>query len=260
MAHCSAVWIVAPINRAVDDKTASKLLGDSFKLQLKMDGTYSNVTFICTKTDDISIREAMDGLGLHDELAKYQFRSQELQEERDKAENLEATLVKSANAKTASLKRMERRIEDWKGLRGRVDRGETVYLPERKKSQKRKRYHTRRLRSQKNGDREESEDSESDSIQAATERDSNSLVYEVTPLTAEAVANKLAEYTASAQSLREAIEASDIKLNKVTEQLDHLDIESQNLEEARPIRRCIRGRNGFSVEKIKTDFAAGVRE
>jgi hypothetical protein len=49
------LWIVAPITRAVDDKAAKSLLGESFKRQLKYDGTYSRVTFICSKTDDISV-------------------------------------------------------------------------------------------------------------------------------------------------------------------------------------------------------------
>lgn len=42
MKACTGLWIVAPINRAVDDKTAKTLLGDSFKRQLKFDGTSSS--------------------------------------------------------------------------------------------------------------------------------------------------------------------------------------------------------------------------
>ncbi len=60
--------VVAPINRAVDDKAAKSLLGESFKRQLKMDGGFSAVTFICSKTDDISISEAQDSLGLEDKM------------------------------------------------------------------------------------------------------------------------------------------------------------------------------------------------
>lgn len=54
MKQCTGLWIVAPINRAVDDKAAKSLLGESFKRQLKYDGTYSRITFICSKSDDIS--------------------------------------------------------------------------------------------------------------------------------------------------------------------------------------------------------------
>ena len=41
MKQCTGLWIVAPINRAVDDKAAKSLLGDSFKRQLKMDGGFT---------------------------------------------------------------------------------------------------------------------------------------------------------------------------------------------------------------------------
>lgn len=60
--ECSSVWVVSPIIRAVDDKAAKNLLGTSFKLQLTMDGNYSNVTFVCSKTDDISVAGVADKL------------------------------------------------------------------------------------------------------------------------------------------------------------------------------------------------------
>ncbi|KAB5570663.1 hypothetical protein GE09DRAFT_715764 [Coniochaeta sp. 2T2.1] len=54
---CSGYWIVAPITRGVDDKSAQALMGESFKRQLQMDGGISNVTIIYTKTDDITVTE-----------------------------------------------------------------------------------------------------------------------------------------------------------------------------------------------------------
>lgn len=47
MKQCTGLWIVAPINRAVDDKAAKSLLGESFKRQLKMDGGFS--TYVSKK-------------------------------------------------------------------------------------------------------------------------------------------------------------------------------------------------------------------
>lgn len=41
MKRCTGLWIVAPINRAVDDKAAKNLLGESFKRHLKMDGGFN---------------------------------------------------------------------------------------------------------------------------------------------------------------------------------------------------------------------------
>lgn len=63
--ECSSVWVVSPIIRAVDDKAAKNLLGTSFKLQLTMDGNYSNVTFVCSKTDDISVEGVADKLDVN---------------------------------------------------------------------------------------------------------------------------------------------------------------------------------------------------
>src|ERR1700712_2685157 len=76
MKQCTGLWIVAPINRAVDDKAAKTLLGDTFKRQLKYDGNYGAVTFICSKTDDISRMEAADSLGIGGKMS-------ELEEELD---------------------------------------------------------------------------------------------------------------------------------------------------------------------------------
>jgi GTPase SAR1 family protein len=62
MAECSALWIVSPITRAVSDKAAKQLLGSSFRQQLTMDGNYCNVTFICSKTDQMKVEEVVDQL------------------------------------------------------------------------------------------------------------------------------------------------------------------------------------------------------
>lgn len=69
MEQCSGLWVVAPITRAVDDKAAQTLMGKSFRRQLQLDGMYSNVTVICSKTDQITVSEVMnvmpEGEGAH---------------------------------------------------------------------------------------------------------------------------------------------------------------------------------------------------
>ncbi|KAL5530325.1 hypothetical protein ACEPAF_6582 [Sanghuangporus sanghuang] len=64
MKKADCVWILAPITRAVDDKTAKDLLGDAFKSQLMMGNT---ITFIATKCDDISCSEVIGSLSLEDD-------------------------------------------------------------------------------------------------------------------------------------------------------------------------------------------------
>ncbi|KAI0069058.1 hypothetical protein BV25DRAFT_1817993 [Artomyces pyxidatus] len=68
MKKCNCIWILAPITRAVDDKTAKDLLGDAFKTQL-MNGNYDAhiITFIATKCDDISCSEVIGALNLYED-------------------------------------------------------------------------------------------------------------------------------------------------------------------------------------------------
>ncbi|KAK4106277.1 hypothetical protein N658DRAFT_482183 [Parathielavia hyrcaniae] len=57
--ECSGLWVVAPITRTADDKVAQNLLGDTFRRQLQFVGTYSRITFICSKADDIDSMEKL---------------------------------------------------------------------------------------------------------------------------------------------------------------------------------------------------------
>lgn len=50
MKKCNAVWVVADITRAVDNRTAKDLCGQQFRRQLMMDGQYGSISFVCTKT------------------------------------------------------------------------------------------------------------------------------------------------------------------------------------------------------------------
>ncbi|KAF8165415.1 Dynamin family-domain-containing protein [Crassisporium funariophilum] len=67
MKKCNCIWILAPITRAVDDKTARDLLGDAFKLQLMSDYDDHAITFIASKCDDISCSEVIRALRLEDD-------------------------------------------------------------------------------------------------------------------------------------------------------------------------------------------------
>lgn len=57
LARCTSIWIVSPITRAVDNKIARHLLGDSFKRQLRRDGILNRVVFVCSKADQLVIHE-----------------------------------------------------------------------------------------------------------------------------------------------------------------------------------------------------------
>lgn len=66
MQKCHAHWIVSPINRAIDERVARDLLSPNLRLQLHMDvhggGLVDDLTFVCTKTDDVSVSEVQEAL------------------------------------------------------------------------------------------------------------------------------------------------------------------------------------------------------
>jgi GTPase SAR1 family protein len=138
MKQCTGLWIVAPITRAVDDKSAKNLLGDSFKRQLKMDGGYDSVTFICSKTDDISITEAQDSLGLEEEFAPMWERSEDLRRRESKLKKEIADLKEAKSDMTAAMDSAEEELDVWEKLQEECSDGKAVFKP-KPKSEKRKR-------------------------------------------------------------------------------------------------------------------------
>lgn len=47
--NCDAIWGVAPITRAVDDKSAKDLPDGDFRRKAFMDGKFNAISFLCTK-------------------------------------------------------------------------------------------------------------------------------------------------------------------------------------------------------------------
>lgn len=66
MQKCHAHWIVSPINGAINERVARDLLSPNLRLQLHMDvgggGLVDDLTFVCTKTDDVSVSEVQEAL------------------------------------------------------------------------------------------------------------------------------------------------------------------------------------------------------
>lgn len=133
MKQRTGLWIVASITRAVDDKAAQKLLSDTFKRQLKFDCTYSAVTFICSKTDDISRTEATDSLQLREKkMGQTEDQLQALSRQRKGL----ASQMKEARRKKEDCESVtedaDEKTEVWDALKDRLDDGDTVYAPAEK--------------------------------------------------------------------------------------------------------------------------------
>jgi len=80
MEKCTGLWVVAPITRAVDDRTAHRIMCGSFGRQLQLDGTYSTVSFICSKTDDITVSEILSTMAEGDPAHQF-FQEQKILED-----------------------------------------------------------------------------------------------------------------------------------------------------------------------------------
>ncbi|KAL9114844.1 MAG: hypothetical protein Q9227_001087 [Pyrenula ochraceoflavens] len=263
MKSCSGLWIVAPITRAVDDKAAKSLLGDSFKRQLKMDGGFSSVTFICSKTDDISITEAAESLGLEDELGplweEYDGLEQKIKNHKRRIQELKD----DAEDAIAALDAAEDDLEHWEGLQEKCSAGETVYAP-RNSSKKRKR--SVESLNQRRKKRKSSADSDDEFIDGTSDEDHESDYDSDAgseegpePLTEEQISEKIDEFKALRKEGRRAKSKLHEEMKPFREEVNQLERQLANVD-ANIKRRCISGRNEYSKGAIQQDFAAGVKE
>lgn len=136
--QCTGLWIVAPITRAVDDKAAQKLLGDTFKRHLKFDGTYSAVTYICSKTDDISRTEATDSLQLGEEITIIESELRAVNRQRKHLTmQLKEAMDKEEDYK-GIFEDVDEKIDIWDALKHSLEDGNTVYPPTEKAKKRRR--------------------------------------------------------------------------------------------------------------------------
>jgi GTPase SAR1 family protein len=256
--QCSGLWIVAPITRAVDDKAAKSLLGENFKRQLKYDGNYSAVTFICSKTDDISITEAIDSLEVRELVAGLRASEQEI----EATEKMIADLNESADVYRATFNEVDEEIDTWEELKDRVET-EMVFAPQRKKVQKRKKYESKN-RSRKRRQIEEGSDveyieSESDDASESERESDTDVEAPQEPLTTQDIEQRLADLRSTKKNARQERKAAEDGIKKLRPTIRATKTKIADIQaQIRAI--CIDGRNKYSKSAIQLDFAAGIKE
>lgn len=259
MKQCTGLWIVAPINRAVDDKAAKTLLGDSFKRQLKYDGGFSSITFICSKTDDISITEAIDSLELEDEIAELEHERAKHSEDIKKIEQDIDSLRDEQSDYKVALSNANDEIDRWEALKDDLDDGKTVYAPA-VVSNKRKRgsFGNQARKNGMHGDDSESDflatDDEETEDEAAMSNDDQR-----TPLSEEDIKQKLKELRDVKKDARRATIEKRQAIDELKPQIRMLNEKIDDIK-AKISRICIAGRNEYSKTAIQADFAAGIKE
>jgi hypothetical protein len=270
MKQCTGLWIVAPINRAVDDKAAKTLLGDSFKRQLKYDGGFDSVTFICSKTDDISITEAIDSLELEDKVTEYEEERDHHKEQIEQIKSRVANLRETQDVYKSALSQAADDIEVWEGLQEQLDGGEPVFAPSPKVN-KRKKTGSSRVSKKKRYASEEDSDSDfitSDDDEGAgidndddEEDDDEDVTFQAerTRLSETNIKDKLKELRKTTKNARR--EGTEIKSSIDEQRFQIREHQAKIVDVQTKLSQiCIAGRNEYSKTAIQRDFAAGIKE
>ena len=270
MRECTGLWIVSPSSRAVSDKAAKNLLGDSFKRQLLMDGSYNAVTFICSKTDQIGIQEALSSLpGLKSAFERIKNNTQALEQIKGQIEFEIQSLKRTRSESEESFRDLNDEWRVWSQLQRSFEHGEVVYAPRTNRKQKQKRKHhddaggnNKKLRQDPTVGNP-SEDSEIDSdLDSDSEEpyESSDLQAGRDPLNKQQIEESIAQIDANIKLVKkqnkEALEIIRRKRHIVNNKI------AQKLKdnEASKVLLCINGRNEYSKEHIRGDFANGLRE
>ncbi|KIW34327.1 uncharacterized protein PV07_01112 [Cladophialophora immunda] len=265
MKQCTGLLIVAPITRAVDDKSAKTLLGDSFKRQLKMDGGLSSVTFICSRTDEISMTEAQDSLGLEEELAPMLAELGDLSTKKDSINNEIADLEHSKSSIDADIDIADEGIEVWDKLQAQLEEGKIVTRPEagslkRNLSDTNSHASKRPKLSDPGTDHDRSFRDNGCARQNGFDYGSSNTSHgQGQPLTEEDISNKLAELESTSRGLRGKMRKIHRQIQELRARDREIDKEHESIS-AKLSARCIEGRNEYSRTAIRQDYAAGIRE
>ncbi|KAL5390396.1 hypothetical protein DPSP01_001963 [Paraphaeosphaeria sporulosa] len=247
--QCSGLWIVAPITRAVDDKAAKNLMGSAFRRQLKYDGNYSAVTFICSKTDDISATEAVDSLDLDQVYYELEEQVCESEEKISRMRDESANLQKTTDKQRTILGALEDEIEIWEELQKKI-KTQTVYAPRSKKNRKRR---------QIDDEDSEIESEIDDSSDSEHESGTDDNVAAQVPLTMQDIEQKIASLKQAKKDPLKEVKKMQARIKALKPQLRELSSKIANAN-ARKLAICIQGRNEYSKTAIQKDFAAGIKE
>lgn len=237
------------------------LLTGKQRRQLKYDGTYSAVTFICSKTDDISVTEASESLGIDEEISESWGRIQDITNEIRGLKSNIADLKDERDVCDDLIDKIEQAWDTWEALAGDLADGKTVYAPSENAGKKRKRQSKPRgsRKNRASSDLDDSDFSDSDGSDASDKENHDSRDENRQPLTEDQIDAKLASLKAEKKELRTKKKEIEGKVSPIREDIKKLVQEKEMLlAEVKAV--CIQGRNEYSRRAIKQDFAMGIKE
>ncbi|KAG9333552.1 hypothetical protein JZ751_011388 [Albula glossodonta] len=99
---CSSVWIVNDINRALSEKVANEIFNETLRT-IAGGGECHNITFVCTKTDDIDPDEIKEGVS-DEELGIADMEDSSDDENRENQEKQACIIYRNKKAKEEIIK------------------------------------------------------------------------------------------------------------------------------------------------------------
>lgn len=241
MSQCNAFWLASNITRAVDDKAAKDLLGRSSRSQLKMDGIYSNITFIATWADSIDINETIESYDDDGQLKARKAREEELDSLIKGKEEELRNVHKRVQTLDTQYNTSNEELQAWEKLQRQHITGQTVYepvAPTIAPPAKRRRRARRQL-----------PDDDVSAENTSTRK----------PLTGYEISTKVAE-------LKLKVDAEGGECDDTEQQHDDLmanvnQMKDESIRLALEIKAmCMERRNQICRDVIRVDFAAGIRE
>ncbi|KAI5816791.1 hypothetical protein BZA77DRAFT_263802 [Pyronema omphalodes] len=267
--NCTGLWVVAPITRAVDEKSAHKLMGEGFRRQLLMDGGFSSISFICSKADDISVSEATLSLNLDDD-----FRPQ-----MEEIEGWEAEIgekKKKLNCFEEKRTDVQKRLEQlddnlvyWEDVQDAVREGKTVDVSKIKKKadidkdaflvdSDEEEESEEDDEDDEDDDDHEDENDEDDEEEEEQNEDEESE-YEDQLRILKICEEKIDKIRLQKKELRKTKSEFIARINSLKAEIGELKESKKKLKDEIAVR-CIDKRNKYSTSAIQADFAAGLRE
>lgn len=256
----------------MDDKSAHKLLGDSFRRQLLMDGGFSTVSFICSKSDDISVSEAILSLQLEDELAKEIEELDQLEKLRSEKKHVQRDLEETKKIYADAQDEVSELLAEYGELRDLCEAGDEVFAPngenEVEFSKKRKREDSGEKKAKKTRLNSPDDDEDEDFIVSDSEVEegsgcdrggANVEEDKKEPLTMEAIDKKIEGLRLAKKSGREERQKLIRHVLGLRSEVNDLDKKITKLQN-KIASYCILARNGYSTGAIQNDFASGLEE
>ena len=230
-----------------------------------MDGGYNSVTFICSKTDDISLMEATASLGLEDEIGDLWTKTDAYDKD---IREMEKTLEEHKDRRNdvcAVMEQAEEDLEVWEKLRDDVQEGKSAYAPKTKSAKRKRNADTSSSRKKSRMDDsdndfvDDSSDSADDEDDEASESDGHSEDEAQPPLTENEIVAKMVELKAIRKNGRQERAKLGEEIKIIKNQIKAIE-EQSNVIAATIAEHCISGRNNYSRDAIRQDFAAGIKE